>query len=85
MYSPLTSLGPKPSHSMLSVLCSLPDISDLRRSLEVTGAFWLRECPGLRLNWLLQSPFPGLIGEGEGKGGARGEEAELWAQAKDCL
>lgn len=73
---------------MLSVLCTLPDVSELRQNLKVTGASWLRACPRLRLNWLLQPLFPGLIGEGEGKGGARGEDAELWVQAKgnkaDC-
>lgn len=67
---------------MLSVLYTLPGVRELRQNLKVTGASWLRACPRLRLNWLLQPLFPGLIGEGEGKGGAGGEDAELWAQAK---
>lgn len=73
---------------MLSALRTLPDVNELRHNLKVTGASWLRACPRVRLNWLLQPLFPGLIGEGEGKGGAREEDAELWAWAKgnkaDC-
>lgn len=82
MYSLLTPLALKTSPFYAECAVCLPDVSDLRQSAEVTGAFWLRACPRLRLNWLLQPLFPGLIGEGEGKGGARGEDTELWAQAK---
>lgn len=53
MYSLLTPLALKTSHSLLGIWCALPDVSDLKQSLEVTGASWLRACPGLRLNWLL--------------------------------